>query len=353
MEYLDTEVKDYIEAFLKIEPNLALSIGISSPLGEKSYFFSDAFPDTKSYLYEVGSISKVYLSSLLAKFIQEKKIRLEDTIDQYLNLPKGKVYPTILSLATHTSGYVPLISLRFIWAYLLRSRNMKVNLYQGMKSAHLLKQIASFHLKPKRYSYHYSDINGAILGEVITQVGKQPFEVIMNDFLKNDMQLPHSVISKDSFYNLESYHRNKIRYHFHWEPGDVYASAGAVLSTLSDSLLFLNKQLKLNPSYLALTQKKYANIIFGNQPMAMGLGWHMFPNGKYLFHKGGTSCFRASYLIEKKKKIAIVVLANVIGNRNYNITKLSMLLCKKVKALLHSDQIKKQEATTILTSITV
>jgi len=83
----------------------------------------------------------------------------------------------------------------------------------------------------------------------------------------------------------------------------------------------------------------------------MGLGWHMFPNGKYLFHKGGTSCFRASYLIEKKKKIAIVVLANVIGNRNYNITKLSMLLCKKVRALLREKPITKEETTTVVTPV--
>jgi beta-lactamase class C len=282
----------------------------------------------------------VYLSCLLAKLVQEKKIRLDDTIDLYLNLPKGRVYPTILSLATHTSGYAPLLSFHFIWAYLLKSRNMKQNLYQGVKSDRLLRQITSFRLKKKAYKYHYSDINGAILGEVISQVEKRPFDEAMNDFLKNDLHLTDAVLSTGKPYNLESYYRKRIRFHLAWDSGDVYVAAGGILSTLSDSLLFLKEHLERDPSYLVMTQERFARIRYFHRPMAMGLGWHMYPDGNYLFHKGGTSCFRASYLIEKKRRIGVVVLANVIGNREYNTTRLSMMLCRKVKEMLLEERKK-------------
>ncbi|MDD3127267.1 MAG: serine hydrolase [Candidatus Izemoplasmatales bacterium] len=343
MNFLNQEVKKYIAQFLKLEPNLALSIGIITPLDDEIYFFSDIFPDTAKYLYEVGSISKVYLSCLLAKLVQEKKILLEDSIDRYLDLPKGKVYPTILSLATHTSGYAPLLSFRFIWAYLLKSKGMKQNLYKGLKSDRLYKQINSFHLKSKKYRYHYSDMNGAVLGEIISKVENKPFDIVMNDFLKTDLKLQNSRLSVGTAYNLESYYRKRIRYHLNWEPGDVYAAAGGIMSSISDSITFLRKQVEHDPSYLSMTQERYTRIRFGHRPMAMGLGWHMYPDGNYMFHKGGTSCFRASYLIEKKRKIGVVVLANVIGNREYNTTKLSMMLCKNIKDLLREIRTKKHQ----------
>ena len=217
---------------------------------------------------------------------------------------------------------------------------MKLNLYKGIKSDHLYKQINAIQLKKKKYKYHYTDINGAILGEIISKVEKTPFHIAMNDFLKNHLNLLNSSLAAGTSRNLESYYRKKIRYHLNWEIDDVYAAAGGVLTTISDSLIFLKKQLEHNPSYLALTQKKYERILFHGRSMAMGLGWHMYPDGNYMFHKGGTSCFRASYLIEKKKKIGVAVLANVIGNREYNTTKLSMMLRKKVKELLLEDTAK-------------
>jgi beta-lactamase class C len=334
MDYLDAEIKNYIQTFQKLEPNMALSIGIVSPLGEQISYFSEVFPDNGGYIYEIGSISKLYVSCFLAKLLQEKKIHLEDTIDQYLDLPQGKVYPTLVSLMTHTSGYAPFLSFRFIWAYLLKSKNMKMNLYKGLNSNLLYNQIKSIKLKKKTYKYHYSDMNAAVLGEIISIVEKKPFYEAMNDYLKNHLQLPNSFLSAGTSRNLESYYRNKIRYHLSWDTNDVYAAAGGILSTIQDSLLFLKKNIEHNPSYLTLTQKKYERILYNGRPMAMGLGWHMYPDGNYMFHKGGTSCFRSSYLIEKKKKLGVAVLSNVIGNREFNTTKLSMMLRKKVKELL-------------------
>ena len=82
MDYLDARINNYIKGFQKLEPNLALSIGIVSPLGEHLSYFSEVFPDIGGYLYEVGSITKVYVSCFIAKLLQEKKINLEDTLDK-------------------------------------------------------------------------------------------------------------------------------------------------------------------------------------------------------------------------------------------------------------------------------
>ncbi|MGD9605506.1 MAG: serine hydrolase domain-containing protein [Bacilli bacterium] len=343
MNFLDDSINKYIQNFLKLEPNLILSIGITSSNHEEVSLFSNNFPNNKDYLYEIGSISKVYLSCLLAKLIFEKKINLEDSIDKYLKLPKDRIYPTVLSLATHTSGYCPLISFSFIWRYLLKNKNMRTNLYYKVKSERIYEQIHAIKLKNKTYPYHYSDMNAAVLGEVISQVENKPFDEVMQAFLEHDLGLSNTFLASSKLRNIESYYRKKIRYHFNWDYGDVYAPAGGLLTTIDDALKFLKMQIEKQPEFISLTQKKHVRIIFFRKPMMMGLGWHMYPDGNYMFHKGGTSCFRASYLVEKKRKIGIAVLANVIGNRVYNTTKLSIMLCKKAK-----EEIKKDRVVTTL-----
>lgn len=331
MNFVDEDVREYIEQFMQLEPNLILSVAITTSFHDEISIFSKKYPEKSDYLYEIGSISKVYLSCLLAKLVFEKKIVLDDSIDKYLNLPKKRIYPTIISLATHTSGYFPLLSFQFVWRYLLKSKNMRKNLYYRVKSDKLYQQINAIKLKNKKYPYHYSDMNAAVLGEVISKVKNKPFDEVMKEFLENDLGLLHTIPASLQTRNIESFYRNKIRYHLHWDNGDVYAPAGALLATIEDGLKFIKMQIQNRPEFISLTQKKHVRVVFFRKPMVMGLGWHMYPDGNYMFHKGGTSCFRSSYLVEKKRKIGIVVLANVIGNRKYNTTKLSMMLCKKAK----------------------
>ena len=59
----------------------------------------------EEHIYEIGSITKTFTSSLLSKAISEGKVSLDDSIDTYLDLQKKDYYPTIQRLVTHTSGY--------------------------------------------------------------------------------------------------------------------------------------------------------------------------------------------------------------------------------------------------------
>ena len=56
------------------------------------------------HIYEIGSITKTFTTSLLSKAISEDRIDLDSSIDEYLNLPSKDYYPTIRRLVTHTSG---------------------------------------------------------------------------------------------------------------------------------------------------------------------------------------------------------------------------------------------------------
>ena len=57
------------------------------------------------HTYEIGSLTKTFTALMISKAVQENKINIDDTIDQYLPLPAGNTYPSIKELITHTSGY--------------------------------------------------------------------------------------------------------------------------------------------------------------------------------------------------------------------------------------------------------
>jgi beta-lactamase class C len=335
MDYLSSDIIDYINTYLKKEPHLALSLCITTQKGDQMCFFSSGTPPHAQTLYEIGSITKVYVASLLAKLVHEGKIRLEDPISAFFDLPDHRSYPTILELATHTSGYWPWVSIRFLTAYLLKNRNLTKNYYQNQTVERFHKYLRR---KPRfmMNRYHYADFNYAIIGQIIAQVEQKPYDEVMRDFLCNSLGLRDSRIAQDAQPGIESYYRTHVRHHLTWNPNNPYAPAGAILTTPQDSLDFIKKNLRQDPEYLRLALTPTRKIQFQKQSMRIGLAWHMFPDGNYVFHKGGTSCYRATYLLHKKKQIGMTLLANTIGDRTHNTTKLSMMIFKQIKNIMRN-----------------
>ena len=97
-----------IRKYCKNKPHVALTIATHEKGVDAVRSYGDdgvsVAPETRAY--EIGSISKIFLSTLLAKCVEEGELSLDDTIDRYIDLPSACVYPSILRLATHTSGYV-------------------------------------------------------------------------------------------------------------------------------------------------------------------------------------------------------------------------------------------------------
>src|SRR5690554_6098928 len=63
------------------------------------------FVNNKDRVFEVGSISKVFTSTLLAQSILEKKINLDNKINKYYDFPfNNNLEIDFRSLANHTSG---------------------------------------------------------------------------------------------------------------------------------------------------------------------------------------------------------------------------------------------------------
>jgi CubicO group peptidase (beta-lactamase class C family) len=103
---INEKTHEMIQTLMKNHPNTKLSIGYLNK-GETSFRLFDATGEIpyKSYAYEIASVSKVFTTSLLAKYLHEGKMNLYDSVATYIpDLQDGANYPTLKRLATHTAG---------------------------------------------------------------------------------------------------------------------------------------------------------------------------------------------------------------------------------------------------------
>ncbi|GAB4014269.1 serine hydrolase domain-containing protein [Spirosoma koreense] len=111
---LDSLVHQQATAFLKQAPFAALSIGVSQNGNNRFYNFGIVQPNSKrrpssSTIYEIGSITKTFTGTLLARAVTDGKLKLDDDIRRYMsgsypNLEYQGQPIRLVHLLNHSSG---------------------------------------------------------------------------------------------------------------------------------------------------------------------------------------------------------------------------------------------------------
>ncbi|MFJ7666573.1 serine hydrolase domain-containing protein [Lysinibacillus sp. NPDC097195] len=277
-------------------------------------------PSTK-YHYEIGSITKTFTTSLLSKYVFENKVSLSDSIQVYVEQLQGTgYYPTLLRLATHSSGYGASLPLNN-WQYL----NLFLDLIKGSgdinknnplsMDLNKMKQLMEQHkLKVKDYPWKYSNFGIALIGYVLGKVSGKGYWNTMNDYLQHELGLNNTYLGT-SANNLVGYDRkNNDCGNWQWNEDNLISPAGAISSTAEDLLQYAKIIINETQPYLPLSYKQHGA---GNKKYDMGLGWWLLKNNPHvILHGGGTGCFSTFLVIDKEKKAAAVVLANYRLGKN-------------------------------------
>jgi CubicO group peptidase (beta-lactamase class C family) len=260
----------------------------------------------KEYTYEIGSITKTFTTSLLCKAISENKIRLDDPINEFLELPKKEYYPTIKQLVTHTSGYKKYYFERPMISNYLNGRND----YFGITEEMLVSRIGKVDLEEKDYKFSYSNFGISVIGAVLEKIYNEDYAVLMNTYIKNDLGLANTKISQGS---------GDLGNYWEWSESDAYLPAGALLSDVSDMLSYAQMQLQENPEYLSLAHEPLAvihatskvNKKMGINLDEMAVGWVIDNEHGIIWHNGATGGFNSYIGFDQEKQIAVVVLSNL------------------------------------------
>jgi CubicO group peptidase (beta-lactamase class C family) len=142
--------------------------------------------DNSKKVFEIGSISKVFTSVLLANLVSEGKIDLEDKVSKYF-----KVNPELLGkikikhLANHTSG-LPRMPTNYMFH--ISDPN---NPYKDYNEEHLMEFLELFKELESIPSenYQYSNLGTGLLGLILTKVSSETYEDLLQEYIFKPLKI--------------------------------------------------------------------------------------------------------------------------------------------------------------------
>jgi serine-type D-Ala-D-Ala carboxypeptidase/endopeptidase len=274
---------------------------------------SNKQPDGNT-LYEIGSITKVFTSLLLADMVQKGEVKLDDPISKYL--PKTVKTPTkngkeitLLHLATHTSGFPR-------EAGNLSSSDPN-NPYTGYTIQMMYDFISQYQLtRDVSSKYEYSTFGMGLLGHILSLKAGVPFDALLQERICKPLKMKKTLATlTPELKSLLATGHNELH-----QPAPAginnitIGPAGNLMSNVNDLLLFLSAELGLTKSNLssAMELTQVIRDSTDERYKYIGLGWHILKKGEkdIRMHSGGTAGFRTFIVFDKKNKNGVVVLSN-------------------------------------------
>ncbi len=276
--------------------------------------------ENQDLIFEIGSITKIFTSTVLASLVVAGKLKLSDHINDYYPYDfKDNVKVSFESLANHTSGLPRLPSN----LDLSDVENTYKNYSQSKIDDYLMNKISL-----KNNSYGYSNLGVGLLGHTLAKVEKTDYigllkKNVLDKYNMNNTFSSNKNLNKRLAKGIDQNGNEVSNWDF-----DVLVGCGGLLSSISDLVKFTQAHFK-NDDILKLTRTETANA---GENLTIGLGWHILKSSQgedIYWHNGGTGGYSSSMIINPENKSAVIILANV-GDINDMVDELSLkILAKK------------------------
>lgn len=316
----EQKIAALVEPYLTTQKVNAISVGVitDGKTWTENFGTLDS-DDTRSpnekTLYEIGSISKVFTSLLLAEAVESGRLKLDDLISTVMkelaekNPTVGNTI-TFQHLSLHMSG-LPVMPDNI-------SPADSTNPFDGYDRAMLTEYMLS--VKPERKPgevYEYSNLAVGLLGDLLARQAGVSYEALLKEKLTGPLKMSDTTIklTPEQLSRFAPPHNAAL---LPDKAGDfdALAGCGAIRSNINDMLLFA--EASLNPPEgplvkaieLAWTQHKPAK----NGNHAMGLGWMIALDGSTRWHNGQTGGYQSMMLVSRQADCAVVLLCNTAGS---------------------------------------
>lgn len=262
--------------------------------------------DNKDKVFEIGSIAKVFTSTVLASLVEENKLELTTYInDLYPFTFRDNTKITFESLANHTSG-LPRLPENL-------DLSNEYNPYKSYGEKEIEEYLENI-LKLENDStivYSYSNLGAGLLGFTLGLSQNTSFQALLQSRVFEKYKMTNSFTSSNNLSKrLVKGLNTNGEVVANWD-FDALFGAGGILSTSEDMLKFAQAHFNPQNKELAITRKVTFNV---DGSMKVGLGWNILKseNDKELYwHNGGTGGYSSSIAISIEDKNAVVVLSNV------------------------------------------
>lgn len=267
---------------------------------------ADKKPLIAASRFRIGSITKMFTAAIILKLVEEKKLKLTDTLDKFIPQVPNAPKITIGQILAHRSG---------IHDSLIDPKLRTAARTEAITKEQMLAMIAK---GPPDFepgtSHRYSNSGYALLGLVIEKITGKPYEESLRKTITAKIDLADTYlaignidVSKNealTFMNVGAGWKPVEETH----PSNMY-SAGAIISTPSDLVKFVRALFDgkiVSQEHLALMKTMREGDGIGMEPFTLA--------GKTFYgHTGGADNYGAwlAYLPEEKLAFAYTTNAKV------------------------------------------
>jgi serine-type D-Ala-D-Ala carboxypeptidase/endopeptidase len=266
-------------------------------------------PPTPTTEFEIGSVTKVFTTTLLALYARRQLIKLDAPLQNYV--PQGITVPsfsgrqiTLLDLATHTSG-------------LPRQPPMHGGSYS---SSDMFAFLASYRLRrASGTKYEYSNLGVALLAHALAQATGTPWWKLVQREITSKLGMPDTRLKLDDEERTRlaiGYNRAGQRAKESMPTWPAFNGAGALFSTMNDMQRFLAwnmGEIKSDFPNGLLEDLHKSRFALPRPGAGVGLAWQIAPLGAGLsvVWKNGETPGYSSYIgFVPNARLGIVLLAN-------------------------------------------
>ena len=348
-ELTDSEIESILRIRVQSGKGVGMVAGIVDERGPRVIAFGQPNKQSTEKLdgdsvFEIGSISKVFTTTLLADMVEQGEVRLYDPVSKFLPMSvyvpvrNGKEI-TLKDVATHSSGlprmpgnFAPnsVMAKHLLLCPICSTDKLAAELFERYSVEDMYEELSSYRLKRDIGSeYEYSNWGMAILGHVLALRAGTDYETLMKTRIAQPLSMNRTAVAltPEMREHLANAHNKDGKPTANWELLR-FAGAGGIRSTANDLTKFMQANLGLIPSALSAAIGRAHQPAYqccGEHPrVQMGLGWFLEPqfNGMISLHNGSTAGYDAIMLLDREKRRGVVVLANsniVIADIAYHL----------------------------------
>lgn len=315
------------------------------PWGTRSLAGGPAIDDQT--LFEIGSITKTFTGVLLAKMIENGRVRLDQPIAELLPpltpLPQTKNVLTLRHLATHSAGF-PAMPPNFGNPSTLFRVLVGLDPYHDYSDQKLLAALAETKLEydPGTRS-EYSNYTVSLLGWLLAQLSRETYEkVILREVCqplgmhRTWVTLPEQAVPQFAQGYSETSRLGPIRLgrpSVPWNLANAFAGAGALRSCGADMLKYLRANMGLDTNALSSAlARSHQTLLENRDGHHAAMTWWRRQSTEsdpvLIWHNGGTGGFRSFMAFTEDKRQGIVILSTT----NDSVDRLGIELLRLLRA---------------------
>jgi serine-type D-Ala-D-Ala carboxypeptidase/endopeptidase len=274
----------------------------------------EAAPDGDT-VFEIGSVTKVFTSLLLADMVERGEVKLDDPIAKFLppevKAPAmGDRQITLLDLSMQVSG-LPRMPTNF------KPANPK-NPYADYSAGKLFEFLNGYKLtRAPGEKYEYSNLAVGLLGTVLARRVGMTYEALLKKRVLEPLGMTSTsvTLSDGQRRRLAPGHGPDLEPAPSWDL-DALAGAGGLRSTVNDMLKFLAANLEFTdtPLKAAMRRMRAQKRPAQGPDVSIAMGWHVFTRyGEVYWHNGGTAGYSSQAGFEPRNKRGAVILSNTFN----------------------------------------